>query len=431
VSTTIVIDGVNSHWLPAPARATSVEGLDGRWYWDSRTRAIASTTANTLGQEYTVTSLEITPTADQLRRSSTEYPASVLGNLQLPAESPTLIAETASEIVVGAATGYDAAVAIQNYLRSSAFVYDTEAPVEEGYDGGGVDVIAAFLEARRGYCVHFAATMAAMARTLDIPSRVSLGYLPGVKSQDLQQGLGQYLVDSHDLHAWPELYFVGIGWVKFEPTPGRGTVPDFEQAADAETPTALPGGAASTSAPGLGADRLADDSALDGRTEMQSATANNLPGIVGFSLLGLLVLALPGLVRRMMRHSRVRRIRSGQGGAGLAWTELQQSSVDHGIAVPATETPRSFARRLELYRSLDSASALALERVLLALERSRFDRSTGHSDTLADDLTLVVRALQDSASVGIRLRASFAPGSLLSAWGTVLPCDRRARMAAP
>ena len=428
-STSIVIDGVNSHWLPAPARATSIEGLTGRWYWDSRTRAIASTTANTLGQEYTVSSLEIKPTADQLRQSSTEYPASVLGNLQLPNNPPPIIEETALDVTAQTATTYDAAIAIQSYLRSSAFIYDTEAPVEDGYDGGGVDVIGVFLEEKRGYCVHFAATMAAMARTLGIPSRVSLGYLPGVKSQDLEQGLGQYLVDSHDLHAWPELYFVGIGWVKFEPTPGRGTVPNYEQTVDADTPTALPGGAAATGAPALGADRLADDSALERGATTQNAETNNLLAVIGFSALGLLLLVLPGVARRMLRRSRMRRIRST--GAGLAWIELQHTSLDHGISVPATETPRAFAGRLERLGTLDRASTEALERVLLALERSRFDRSPAHGETLAADLTVVLRSLHASAGVGIRLRATFAPTSLFASLGALLRGERRARTIAP
>ena len=427
-STSIVIDGVNSHWLPAPARATSVEGLTGRWYWDSRTRAIASTTANTLGQKYTVSSLEIKPTADQLRQASTDYPASVLGNLQLPVDPPSIIEETALEVTAQAATPYDDAIAIQTYLRSSAFSYDTDAPVEDGYDGGGVDVIGVFLQEKRGYCVHFAATMATMARSLGIPSRVSLGYLPGVKSQDLERGRGQYLVDSHDLHAWPELYFVGIGWVKFEPTPGRGTVPNYEQTVDADTPTVLPGGAAATGAPGLGADRLADDSALERAATPQGDESGNLLAVIGVSALGLLVLLMPGVARRMLRRSRLRRIRST--GAGLAWIELQQTSLDHGIAVPATETPRAFAGRLERLARLDPASMEALERVLLALERSRFDRYSAPGDILAADLTAVLRALHASASPGIRLRATFAPTSLFASLAALLRGERRARVAA-
>ncbi len=440
-STSVVIDGVNSHWLPAPARATSVEGLAGRWYWDSRTRVIASVAANTLGQKYTVSSLEIKPTADQLRQSGTDYPASVLGNLQLSVDPPSIIEQTALEVTAGTTSSYDGALAVQSYLRGSAFTYDTDAPVDEGYDGGGLDVIGVFLEEKRGYCVHFAATMAAMARSVGIPSRVSLGYLPGVKSQDLQQGLGQYIVDSHDLHAWPELYFVGIGWVKFEPTPGRGTVPNYEQTVDAATPAITPGAPGVTGAP-LSADRLADDSALEGgATTPQSIQSSDLIPIVGFSALGLMLLLLPAAVRAMLRDSRVRRIRSGSAAAGLAWIELEHTSLDHGIPSPVTETPRAFAGRLEQGGTLDAASLEALERVLLALERSRFDRSpstqsqssqsTVRAETLAADLTRVLKTLHAGSSVGIRVRAAFAPASLFAALAAVLRGERRAPTIAP
>ncbi len=43
--------------------------------------------------------------------------------------------------------------------------------------------------------------------------------------QSSLQGVTTYTVSSHDLHAWPELYFDGVGWLRFEPTPGRGDRP--------------------------------------------------------------------------------------------------------------------------------------------------------------------------------------------------------------
>ena len=43
--------------------------------------------------------------------------------------------------------------------------------------------MARFLDERRGFCQHFAATMAMMARTLDIPSRVAVGFLQPDRKQ--------------------------------------------------------------------------------------------------------------------------------------------------------------------------------------------------------------------------------------------------------
>ena len=57
--------------------------------------------------------------------------------------------------------------------------------------------------------------MAAMARSLGIPARVAVGFLTPSRS-----GRATYDFSSDDMHAWPELYFSGAGWVRFEPTPG-------------------------------------------------------------------------------------------------------------------------------------------------------------------------------------------------------------------
>ena len=61
-----------------------------------------------------------------------------------------------------------------------------------------------FLKVKRGYCVHFASAMAVMARTLDIPARVVVGFLPGTRGAN-----GTWTVSLRDAHAWPELYFQG------------------------------------------------------------------------------------------------------------------------------------------------------------------------------------------------------------------------------
>ena len=74
----------------------------------------------------------------------------------------------------------------------------------------------AFLfEDRRGYCQQFSGAMALMLRMIGIPSRVASGFAPG--GRDPQRGV--FLVEDVDAHSWVEVYFAGIGWVPFEPTP--------------------------------------------------------------------------------------------------------------------------------------------------------------------------------------------------------------------
>ena len=80
------------------------------------------------------------------------------------------------------------------------------------------DAVWDFMQSARGYCVQFATSMAIMARTLDIPARVGVGFLPGESDRN-----GSYVVSGQRSHAWPELYFEGYGWVRFEPTPAAQT----------------------------------------------------------------------------------------------------------------------------------------------------------------------------------------------------------------
>src|SRR5690606_22468525 len=75
--------------------------------------------------------------------------------------------------------------------------------------------IGGFLDTRQGYCVQFATAMVMMARTEGIPARMAVGFLPGDPQPD-----GTRAVVASDAHTWPELWIDGMGWTRFEPTPG-------------------------------------------------------------------------------------------------------------------------------------------------------------------------------------------------------------------
>jgi transglutaminase-like putative cysteine protease len=158
---------------------------------------------------------------EQLRAATTNAAPDPLFS-ELPANLPDIVFELAAEVTASATTPYDKALALQTWFQND-FEYSLE--VQSGH---GSNVIESFLNERIGYCEQFAATYSAMARTLEIPSRVAVGFTPGLLSDD-----GWYSVRGKHAHAWPELWFDGIGWVAFEPTPGRG-------APGAENYTGLP-----------------------------------------------------------------------------------------------------------------------------------------------------------------------------------------------
>ncbi|WP_022891800.1 transglutaminaseTgpA domain-containing protein [Agromyces subbeticus] len=419
----VVVDEVRTTWLPVPYPTSRIEGLSGSWFWDEGSLAVRSVDTNTGGQRYEVTRLEVEPTVAQLRDAGRQLPSELEASLEMPDEVPAIIAETAAAVTAGATSPYDAAVAIQAFLRSPDFDYSTEAPVADGYDGGGFDVIAQFLEAKAGYCVHFASTMAVLAREAGIPSRISLGYTPGTPTQERVEGMQRVEVDSHDLHSWPELYFEGIGWVPFEPTPGRGSVPGYSRpGAGDETGPTLPSAAPST--PGsTGRPELDPDRALSGQSADTLASNAWWQRTVPIALLVVLLLLLPAALRLVQRSARRRNIAKGRRPADAAWDEVIATARDLGTGGDATQTPRAVATAIgERAAFREQAPAAALLSLRDAVERERYGPGNGSAlhDEALEQLSLVRAALIEGATPVERARAALVPRSLFDAARGVL-----------
>src|SRR5882762_10093097 len=148
--------------------------------------------------------------AAKLRAASTDYSPDIIeANLQLPSLDPR-IPELAKEITKNARTPFDKALAIESYLHNR-FTYTLNLAGKPGDDP-----LAHFLfETRAGHCEYFASAMTIMLRTLGVPSREVNGFLPG-EYNDLG---GDYIVRASDAHSWVEVYFPGMDWQTFDPTP--------------------------------------------------------------------------------------------------------------------------------------------------------------------------------------------------------------------
>jgi transglutaminase-like putative cysteine protease len=131
---------------------------------------------------------------------------------------PDRVRVLAERLVAGAPTVYDRVVAVNRFLQT-AYRYDLTIPPQRR-PGDAVDYF--LFEERRGYCEQFASAMVVLLRSVGIPARLVTGYLPGT----LDPITGLLEVRNSDAHAWVEVYFAGVGWVEFEPTPG------FPDAAD-------------------------------------------------------------------------------------------------------------------------------------------------------------------------------------------------------
>ena len=128
-----------------------------------------------------------------------------------------------------ARTPYDKVQAIDDYLSNLTYSTEIDKPPE------GADGVEYFLFTQKsGFCLYFASAMAVMLRSVDVPARLAVGYLPG----DPGEKPGEYILRDKQYHAWVQVYFPGHGWVDVEATPGGGSAPGSQVAV--ETPWVSP-----------------------------------------------------------------------------------------------------------------------------------------------------------------------------------------------
>jgi transglutaminase-like putative cysteine protease len=436
-TTAVTIVNLTSTWLPAPLSVTNVDFLRGRWTWNPSTQTINAVSSTTADQQYVVTSAmpQLSP---ELLRAASQKPAPGLDPLfsKLPNNVPSIIKKTAQEVTAGKTNPYDQAMAIQDYLRSPAFTYSVKTPVQEGYDGAGMNVVAKFLEVKSGYCVHFSSAMAVMARELGIPSRIVVGFAPGTATDETGTLDGKattgYEVAGRDAHAWPELYFEGLGWVPFEPTPSRGVVPSYAQAP--ATPNTNPGTNDQLNGSNSRATATAAPAPTTAAPTAAPAVAETAPPArIGATLVAgvlvLLALASPAFTRVLVRRRRLALVRgAGSGGAGssdgprdprdgpqmLAWRELRSSAIDYGHRHDPSLTAAQQGRAI--IDLAGQASAADVELIRDAYEQTVYGPPSGASavgrDDLADAVERVSTAIAAGATPLARARAVALPPSL-------------------
>ncbi|MFT0848298.1 transglutaminaseTgpA domain-containing protein [Actinomycetaceae bacterium L2_0104] len=473
------IEGLVSEWLPLPQSPVRVEPIGeggfepGDWMWiEGSNTARAESQGTRRGDEYRAFALlnladrwSREALADLPSESVVTYPdaasapEAIRPYLDLPSDMPTTISETAAAITNGSSGRIEAAFALQDYFRGGEFIYDESAPYEPGMDTGDpFAVMAALLDNKRGYCVHFASTFAVMARSQGIPARVAVGYA------SFGEGEGRTEVRASELHAWPEIFVDGLGWMAFEPTPGgpgvtpgqstegetapspEESVPSAEPTpADEQEPTNTPGATSSGEDPadGTQADRSQDSGLPRGVLLMLVA-----------SLALLCVLGGPALARIARSRRRWRRIGQGESPATNAWREIEDTAADLGMekALLRAHTGEAVLERLEETDMVVDAGAVTAARSILALaNEERYatapdsmrrhagggaDGGAGEgegsgegADTPADGaaraprdrqdiegaLGLVIGELRARATTSRRLRARLWPPSVVSA----------------
>ncbi|MRX74129.1 DUF4129 domain-containing protein [Bacillus lacus] len=143
----------------------------------------------------------------------------------VPEDLPQRVKDLALQLTEGYDNQYDKVKAVERYLGSENFEYNTE---EVAIPGPEDDYVDQFLfETMKGYCDNFSTSMTVLLNTLDIPARWIKGYTEGEYTGNISGSMREYEVTNNNAHSWVEVYFDGIGWVPFEPTKGYSNPYNF------------------------------------------------------------------------------------------------------------------------------------------------------------------------------------------------------------
>jgi len=415
----ITVSGLDVIWLPAAYRPVFIRGGQDVSY-DRESGSLLTGEDSASGQTYTVQSLVPTLDPTILATVPPTIPGDIAARyLELPRDFPDELRDLAAQITFDATTGYHRARALQDWFRAN-FTYSLD--VRAGHDE---DAILAFIEARQGYCEQFAGTFAALARSVGLPARVAVGFTPGEQGDD-----GAYVVKGRNAHAWPEVWFAGVGWVPFEPTPQRG-IPGAEPYTGVEpqqaveTPTTAPGTATTappdTLLPGEeiipGLEELAPDLGEVTGPEAVEDTSSPWPGrlatVAGvlLAVVGTLVLLGPG--RR--QWSRVRRRRQASTAAEhvlASWAELEDAFWRAGVPRRATETPEEYARRAASATRVDVGAARQAAAHATAAQYGEPFLSPDAVDASAAAVARVEAGLREGLAWTVRVRSLVDPRSV-------------------
>lgn len=413
-TTQIQVTEFASEYLPVPYAPENIQA-QGEWKYDPQSLTVLATGENrteaTADLQYTVTSLDVEPDGKGLSQAPTGNPPDARFTVPIPGDLPQELFDLSQQLTASQPTPALKAAAIQNYLRSDEFTYSTEPQPGTGY--GALENF--LFKDKKGYCEQFAGSMAVLARLAGIPSRVAIGFLPGRPEGN------DHVVSIRDYHAWPELYFEGYGWVRFEPTPNVGTAPSWtvvggedgeggegqgqsptpeptEEGSPTPEPTPEP---TPTAPPTEGGEEA-------GTPDWVGTLAR--VGIVVGVLAGLALLAAtPAIIRRRRRLRRLDATGDMAQRVEGAWAEVRDSVLDSGADWPKG-SPRVIGALIA--KNLDVSSARAMQVLSLTVERQRYARSNSVNADLAAMALEIRRGLLRDQDLSTRLAADWWPRSL-------------------
>lgn len=386
---TVVIHDLAGPWLPAAASPVEIAGV--AVLADPETGMLLSRAPPQHGSRYEVVSRVRQYTVDDVRDAVPDLTNAV--QVELPAGIPPGIRDAARAAVAAARSPFEQASALERYLRDLARNDPAAAP------GHSYGHLAHFLlDSHRGTSEQFASAFAVMARSIGLPSRIAVGFRPGVAIAP-----GRWEVSGADALVWPEVRFAGLGWVPFSPTPDSSAAPG----APAE----------GQSAERRDTDRSREPPPAEPLSQSPSSTAGSrsftlrpvlwpVAGLVGAAMLAYLgaVLLVPAL------RSRRRRRADPAARVCAAWCEVLAEVPAIGLTDIRALTTREIA---EAIASRLGPVALAPVQALAQLADRAAFCATGIDDSAGDEAWAhhdrIRRLLRRSVNLPTRISNRLSP----------------------
>ncbi len=437
------IANLRATWLPAAFQPLAVEvtGSDTvvRYQDSSSTLIVDNDVPSSDDLTYDVVSQVPRPTAEQLARTELSVPGELSHQLDLPDSLSPAVRSLAEEVAdqARATTPYARALALQSFFRDEGvFASDDHEftyVLGTAQGGHGGDAVVQFLESGRGYCEQFAGTYAAMARVLGLPARVAVGFTWGEPDP---QDPGRFTVRGRHAHAWPEVWLGSdVGWVAFEPTPGRGaptmgdyagiapsqasaggrsggTEPLDEQLLPPQVPQDQPSEPSQQGPEEARSDDLLSSISGTEGTPARWPLALGIAGVGILAILGLYMLGAPALMAWARRRRRA--MAGDRPGARVmvAWEDSEESMALLGVVREPSETHGEFAKRAAgaLASQAENIGELAATSEVAAYSADGPSTvATERAEQVADEIGAEARR---SASRSRRLRAELDPRSI-------------------
>lgn len=155
----------------------------------------------------------ITSDSDYSYEKYQQYRKSMKAQYSQEVQISDTLQKQLDELYEGAESDLEKMQRLSEWLRS--YTYNTKpGKMPESVQSPQQYLDYFLLQKGEGYCVHFATAFTLLARAEGLPARMVQGYCVPRSRQKTE------LVTSDMAHDWAEVYFVNVGWITFEATPG-------------------------------------------------------------------------------------------------------------------------------------------------------------------------------------------------------------------